>query len=319
MKKLVLLFLAVALIAVLAVGCVNHEEALPTIKIGYRGHDAYLPMFVGMDKGLFEKNGFKVEPVKFESTNSLMEAMLAGRIDASLGGVNTILLYTLESKSPGSFKIFSMLNESAEQSISAVAVKSDSPLQSIFELRNKKIGAHSGSAIKSLYNAFAKQNNLTAEFLQMDQKMVLPSLTAGQLDAALLLEPYVAIGAQKKAIKILDKAVFDKYLMKNTPLMVSVVSNNWLDENPALFASLKKATDEAIDIVNNKPEEVKVSLAKYTPIDTEIAMKLPVSHYFKSEEIDKEAVKEFGNVLLKIGELKTSVDVDEWFVELNTF
>jgi len=140
-------------------------------------------------------------------------------------------------------------------------------------------------------------------------------LTAGQIDAALLLEPYVAIGAQKKAIKILDKAVFDKYLMKNTPLMVSVVSNKWLNENPALFASLKKATDEAIDIINNKPDEVKVSLAKYTPIDTETAAKLPVAHYFKSEEIDKEAVKEFGRVLLQIGELKKEVDVSGWFIE----
>jgi len=314
MKKLVLLFLAVALIAGLAIGCANRGENLPTIKIGYRGHDAYLPMFVGMDKGLFEKNGFKVEPVKFESTNSLMEAMLAGRIDASLGGVNTILLYTLESKAPGGFKIFSMVNEDSEKPISALAIKSDAPYQGVKDLTDKKVGSHQGSAIKALYNALAKQNELTAQFMQMDQNMVLPSLTAGQLDAAILLEPYVAIGLQKKAIKVLESAVFDKYLMKSAPLEASVVSAKWLNENAALFTALKKATDEAIDIINNKPEEVKVSLAKYTPIDSEIAGKLPVSHYFKSEEIDKEAVKAFGKVLLGIGELKKEVDVNGWFI-----
>jgi len=143
----------------------------------------------------------------------------------------------------------------------------------------------------------------------------LPALTAGQIDAALLLEPYVAIGLQKKSIKILDAAVFDKYLMKNTPLMTSVISAEWLNENPALFAALKKATDEAIDIINEKPAEVKVCLAKYTPIDTATAEKLPVSHYFKAEEIDKNALKEFGKVMMKIGELKKEVEIDGWFIK----
>lgn len=315
MKKLALLFLGVALIAGLAVGCVNQGKDLPTIKIGYRGHDAYVPLFVGMDNGLFAKNGLKIEPVKFESTNSLMEAMLAGRIDASLGGVNTILLFTLEGKAPGNFKIFSMVNETADKPISALAVKNDAAFQSVQDLQNKKIGAHPGSAIKALYNALAEQNKLTADFMQMDQNMVLPSLTAGQLDAAILLEPFVAIGQQKKAIKILETGVFDKYLMKNTPLMASVVSSKWLSDNPTLFAALKKATDEAIDVINNTPEQVKVSLAKYTPIDSATAEKLPVSHYFKAEEMDKVALKEFGKVMVKIGEIKKEVDIDGWFIE----
>lgn len=315
MKKIVLLFLGIALIAGLTVGCMNQEKDLPAIKIGYRGHDAYAPLFVGMDKGLFEKNGFKVEPVKFESTNSLMEAMLAGRIDASLGGVNTILLYTLEGKAPGNFRIFSMVNETAEKPISALAVKSGAAFASVQDLQGKKIGAHPGSAIKALYNALAEQNKLTADFLQMDQNMVLPSLTAGQPDAAILLEPFVAIGQQKKAIKILETGVFDKYLMKNTPLVASVVSSKWLGDNPALFVALKKATDEAIDVINNTPEQVKVSLAKYTPIDSATAEKLPVSHYFKNEEMDRAALKEFGRVMVKIGELKKEVNIEGWFIK----
>ena len=315
MKKLVLLGLVLVLALSISLGCTQKSADMPVVKIGYRGHDAYLPMFVGMDKGLFEKNGFKVEPVKFESTNLLMEAMLAGRIDASLGGVNTILLYTLESKAPGSFKIFSMVNENVERPISALAIKSDAPYQSVKDLADKKVGAHQGSAIKAFYNALAKQNELTAQFMQMDQNMLLPSLTAGQVDAAILLEPYVAIGLQKKAIKVLESAVFDKYLMKSAPLEASVVSNKWLNENPMLFAALKKATDEAIDVINNKPEEVKVSLAKYTPIDTETAAKLLISHYFKAEEIDRAALEEFGKVLFGIGELKKEVDVNGWFIE----
>ncbi|MEK7158965.1 MAG: ABC transporter substrate-binding protein [Patescibacteria group bacterium] len=315
MKKVIVFGLVAVLLLGVFAGCVGRQSDLPTIKIGYRGHDAYLPLFVGMDKGLFEKNGFQVEPIKFESTNQLMEAMLAGRIDASLGGVNTILLYTLDNKSPGNFKIFSLVNETKEQPVSALVTKSDAAYLSVQDLQGKKIGTHQGSSIKLLYNVIADQNKLTAQLMQMDQNMILPSLTAGQLDAGILLEPYVTIGLQKKAIKVLEPAVFDKYLMTETPLEASVVSSKWLKEQPELFVALKEATDEAIDIINNNPKSTLVSLSKYTPIDSATAELLPISHYFKAEEIKPEELKKFGQKLLEIGELKKEVDINQWFIK----
>ena len=66
----------------------KHEEI---VRVGYRTHNLYLPLFIGLDQGYFEKNGLKIEPIKFESTNQLMESLIAGRIDAALGGINTFL------------------------------------------------------------------------------------------------------------------------------------------------------------------------------------------------------------------------------------
>mgnify|MGYP002640526337 CR=1 FL=1 len=75
------------------------------VRVGYREHGLYWPLFLGLEKGFFAEENIIVEKVSFTSTNQLMEALIAGQIDAALGGVNNTLLATLETKSPGEFKI----------------------------------------------------------------------------------------------------------------------------------------------------------------------------------------------------------------------
>jgi NitT/TauT family transport system substrate-binding protein len=252
----------------------------------------------------------EVESIKFESTNQLTDALIAGRIDAGLGGINTFLLFTIEEKTPGYFKIFSLSTEDALHPSTAIVVANSSTLK-ISDLNNKKIAAYLGSGIKMMYDRFVKVNNLqNTTLMQMDPNLELPALQAGQVSAAFLLEPQVTVGSFKKISQPLELGLFDKYYVKDIPFSASVVSQTFTNEHPEAVKQLVKASDECVDIIQNNPDELRKILPVYTTTNQEIAPQLMIAPFKKYNEINKTKLQELSNLLLELGEIKNPVNAE---------
>ncbi|MEK9183416.1 MAG: ABC transporter substrate-binding protein [Patescibacteria group bacterium] len=312
--------LAVGVVAILAAYSPLAKNSQPqaqpvpqqeAIKIGYRAQDLYAPLFVGLEKKIFEAEGLKIEPIKFESTNQLMEAMLGKRIDASLGGVNTILLLTLEEKSPNQFKLFSMTTENQDQASSYLLVRADSNIDSIKKLENKKIASFLGSTAKMLYrktvDPYFDPKNST--LIQMEPNLELQALQSGQVDAAIVLEPLATIGASKKISKTLEKALFAKYFFNDLPLSGSIVSVDFINRQPELTKKLVLAANKAIDFIKNNEEETKTIITKYTPLTPEVASQISIIPSQKLNEINMAKLQQLADLLLAEKELKNQAQV----------
>ncbi len=315
-KKLWIGLAAVAIVAVVAVNLIKNgatkpiAHVLPVVKIGYRAQDLYAPLFVGMEKGYFKKQGFNVEPVKFESTNDLTSALLAGQVDASLGGVNTFLLLNIEQKSPGALKLFGTAEETKHKPSSFLIVKKNGPITSLESLKGKKIGAGPGSTMQMIYRIMMTQNNITTSTLvQMDQKLELPALAAGQIDAAIVLEPLATIGAEKNITRNLESGLFDAYILPNLPVAASVVTIKFVTAHPDVVQKLMVATDEAVDFIQHNPDELKTILTKFTPVELELAKKIITPPFQKSTEINVERLQQLTDKLLVEKELRGRVEV----------
>ncbi|MCU0680039.1 MAG: ABC transporter substrate-binding protein [Planctomycetes bacterium] len=293
----------------------NNNVELLTVRIGYRAHSMYAPLFVGLEKNIFIKEGLKVEVVEFQSTNQLMEALIADRIDAALGGVNTFLLFTIEEKSPGYFKVFSLTLENQEHPASFIVTPANSTL-SIKDLKNKKIASYLGSGVSALYRRFIEQNQITGtELVQMEPKLELSSLQAGQVDAAIVLEPLATTGTYKNISRPLEQALFDKYFIKDIPFAASVVSTSFIKKYPDVVRRLVLANDLTLDFINKHPDEVKAILSKYTPLDKAVATSMALAPYQKFVEMNKKKVQELSDLLLSIGEIKKPVISSSMFLE----
>lgn len=310
--------LTIGVVAILAINFLLAKNNQPqvqktpqqrTVKIGYRAQDLYAPLFVGLEKKFFEGEGLKIEHIKFESTNQLMEAMLGKRIDASLGGVNTILLLTLEEKSPNQFKLFSMTTENLEKTSSYLLVRADSNIDSIKKLENKKIASFLGSTAKMLYRKTVSPyfDPKNATLIQMEPNLELQALQSGQVDAAIVLEPLATIGASKKISKPLEKALFAKYFFNDMPLSGSVVSVDFINHQPELTKKLITATNKAIDFIKNNEEETKTIITRYTPLTLEVASQISIIPSQKLNEIDTAKLQQLTDLLLVEKELKTQV------------
>jgi len=292
------------------------EPGLDTVKVGYRAQVFYSPLFVGEDKGFFVGEGLKIEPVEFESTNQLTDALLAGRIDVALGGVNTFILFNIEEKSPGSLKIFSLANENKDNPSTYLLVKKDSSIQSITDLANKKIGAHQGSSIKILYNKLISANNLIGTTLeQMSPELELQALESGQVDAVIVIEPLNTVGAQKGISQILDSALFDKYFFENIPLTASVASASWAQNNSGLMEKMIRATNKSVDFIKQNPTETRKIISRHTSLPTEIADKVNLPDFLSVGSQEISGMNKLGDMLFLEKEIGSQVSVEDMFLK----
>jgi NitT/TauT family transport system substrate-binding protein len=317
-KKIIILIITlIIIVGIIFIANINKDKTEDVLKIGYRSHVFYAPLFIAMEKGYFNDYGIKVEPIEFESTNQLIEAMLADRVDAALGGINTFSLFNVEEKTPGSLKIFSIASESPDNPSIYLLVKKDSDIKRATDLENKTIGLYLGSAVQIFYRKFIAVNNLkNTKFLQMDPKLELQALESEQVDAILAIEPDAAIGSQKGISTPLESAVFDKYFLKNIPISGSVVRDNLVNSNPELVKKLVQITQKASQFINEHPDEAKLILVKYTPITEDIASQVGLPMFDDMSEKEKQKLEELKAVLQTEGEIEGKADVNNMILQI---
>lgn len=113
MKKI---FFAVVILVAIAVGFSiynsnqgDKNQTTDIVKIGYKKSVPSFPIFVGINEKFFNRKNIQIEPVVFESTNQMIEAIVRGDIDASaVGAVEPAL--AAEAVSPGNFNFTGKFN-----------------------------------------------------------------------------------------------------------------------------------------------------------------------------------------------------------------
>lgn len=325
-KKIILIVATILILASTALAACNkksektveeNEQKLDLINIAYREHIGYVPLFVGLEKNYFEQVGLKVETLKFESTNQLMEAMLAGQIDASLGGINNFVLFTIEEKSPGEFMAISCAIEASSTPLTYILAKKDSSISSMKDLENKKIGMYPGSFAKVIYKKsvekyFDPQN---ADVIQMKAGLQLQALESGQVDALLVLEPIASIGLSKNLVKVINKSLFDKYFINNMPFASSIISKSYIKKNKKAAEKLIQANKLALEFIRKNPQETKKIISKYTPIDIEDMGNMKIQIYEEFNDENKKQVQAVSELFYEEGLLEKNINTDNIYYD----
>ena len=246
MKKLILgIIIIVLAVAGLSLYWPNQGEEIKTedvVKVGYKKSVPSFPIFIGINEKFFDKQNIQIEPIVFESTNQMIEAIVRGDIDASaVGAVEPAL--AAESVSPGNFKFYGQTQWNKENFLDYVLVKKDSIITSVQQLKGKKIGVAPGGA-SVVYTKLFLKNFLNADEVtieQLDPKTLIQALGAGSIDAIIGNEPLGTIAIQQGVAKVL----LERPYTDNVPYMpeitgVGLLSKNLLSNTPMLLKDLLK-------------------------------------------------------------------------------
>ncbi|MFH1292476.1 MAG: ABC transporter substrate-binding protein [bacterium] len=283
----------------------------PLVKIGYREHIVYAPLYVGIEEKIFEQHGLRVEPVKFESTNQLMEALISGRIDASFGGVNNYVLLTIEEKTASEYKIISLASETTNAPWVFMLIRKDSEIKKIEQLKGKKIGVFPGSFAKAIYKKMI-ENYLDlqeVELVQMNANLELQALESGQVDAVIVLEPLAAVGHDRSISKTLDNALFANYFFDKMPVTASVISSRFLLENKETANKLIMANNQIINYINNNSTNTKKYIAKYTILEQDILDKISLPVFERLNTDNKQRLQKLSDLFYEEELLEKKIDV----------
>ena len=315
MKKFILASIIVLIVIVAFTVFRSSQEKTPqtadVVKIGYKKSVPSFPIFVGINEGFFKNKNIEIEPVVFESTNQMIEAVVRGDIDASaVGAVEPAL--AAEAVSPGNFKFYGQVQWNKDNFLDYVLVKKDSTISTVQQLKGKKIGVAPGGASVVYTKLFLKNflNPDEVRIEQLDNKTLIQALGAGSIDAIIGNEPLGTIAIQQGVAKVLLERPYTDYVLYLPEITgVGLLSKKFIEQQADIAERFVEAMKEGFVYGNANPENVKKILPSCCGVSEEVAPLIPyLGLYFDSKSINKEVLQRFADFLFEQKILDNKVD-----------
>jgi len=320
MKKSTITILLVAvgaafLIAIMLLTYYPKEEVPLSIKIGHLPIVGDLPVFVAVEQGFFEDEGLDVDLVELHSGNEAISALVTGRTQMH-GTVGCSSLFTIEAKMPGKLKAIMSAEETADKYGANIVVRNDLLLQSLEDLKGRKLGTYAG--LTHLLTAKLILRNLMdpdtdVEIVQVEPRLQIQALAAKQFDCLLSIEPYPTIAVEKGIARILEPNVRSRFIVAPFWAAGTVVSGKFARENPDICRKFINALGKAVDFIEEREEEARQYIAKYTPLEDDIAGKVRLYRWSKLGDEDREAVQKLADKYLEAGLIQSRIDINDMF------
>lgn len=288
------------------------------VTIGHLPLIPSLPTYVAMEKGCFTEEGLEVELVPFQSGTTIVDALIAGRIDADCMSAITGLWFAAQNV-PDRFKIFLVYGaDSNVDNTMVVVVKKDSPLKGLKDLKGKKVGTFPGATSVSLARVIIGKQIDPKEvtFTEIPPNNLIPALAAGQVDAYFSPEPFGMIAVSQGVGRYMIKSPCTLLGLKRGIVGGGFAfSTKFVQEKPEVAKKVKAAIEKAVDFINTNEQEARGYLGKYTPLPPPVAAQIPFEKWIKIKDLDKNGPQAYFDVLYKDGAYQKKVDTTKLYYE----
>ena len=218
----------------MASALVDREAAAEPLKIRYSIWVGYGPLFVAKEKGFFKEEKVDVDLVNIEDPKEGFFAMAAGRLDGVVSTIDTMVLYL---KKGNEYQYVLALDDSA----GGDGIVARKEIQSIKDLKGKKVAVNEGSVSQFFLNVVLKENGMTQkdiEVVNMKQGDAGAAFVAEKVDAAVTWEPWLSKGKAAPHGKILidssqtpglitDVLIFPRTVIQKRAREIQGVVNAW--------------------------------------------------------------------------------------------
>lgn len=144
------------------------------------------------------------------------------------------------------------------------------------------------------------------EFVEMGFADMLPALDSGDVDAALLIEPFVTTAMNQGF-----EPMFSPYVESRPGLMIGtyLTSEQFAAESEETVQAFRDGIAATAQDVADDPEAFREALPEISQIDAAAAQELRLPHW--SEEADRQSLEFIAEQMLRFDKLDEPADVDE--------
>lgn len=224
------------------------ESLNETLRIGVMPSVDHLPLLVAADKHYFDSLGLEVEFVNFASPMERDAALQAGELDATISDYTTVMLQN--QKGLPVQLLF------ATDGLFSFMASPKAEVNTVSGLRGKRIGLSSNTVIEYATDKLLEASGITPQDIEKVEVQKIPlrmeMLAQGELDGAILPEPFVRIGQSRGLIDLSRGLQIGETTLRITGL--AVYHKKGVDKSKAL-ARLVQAYNKAINYLNSEPIE----------------------------------------------------------------
>lgn len=314
-----LIFMAFAtIIALILSGCVSSDisqgsEGKEHIRIAYPSAGTLISGQIGLilqRTSVLEENGMTAEIFPMSTGKEMKAALVAGQVDVILTSESNFIVLL-----GSGFPCYGIASLGSDGRMGLV-VQADSGIESIGDLKGKKIGTIFGTSVHKPAIEWAKQGGLTpgedVEIVNMGGGGALrTALASGDLDAIIDWDPHLTDSIRKGEAVKLEEADLD---------LIVVMSADYADNKPGAAEMFTSALGDASLYLAQNKAQVNGWYGEMAALDAELIDE--VSRYnqnYHAESIDEIDIKiserfaakltEIADFLYEEGLIKTNPEV----------
>ncbi|MFE5887676.1 ABC transporter substrate-binding protein [Streptomyces sp. NPDC002285] len=242
-----------------------------TVKLGVIPIVDVAPLYLGQQKGLFEKHGLKLEFTAAQGGAAIVPGVASGQFQFGFSNVTSLMV----AQSNG-VPVKAVANGIASTGVrgkdfNGLMVRKDSPVKSAKELEGKKVAINT---LKNINETAVRQAVREAggdpdkvNLVEMPFDQMPAALDQGQIDAACVVEPATATirsqGGREIASPLIDVA-------PELTVAMYFTSTQYAQQNPDVVKKFQEATAESLAYAEAHPDEARQIVTTYTKIPASV-------------------------------------------------
>jgi ABC-type nitrate/sulfonate/bicarbonate transport system substrate-binding protein len=281
-----------------------HAQQVPEMEAVIGNNFGHLPMFVGVEKGLFKKHGIDLKLKVVNTGTDMVNAMT--RREVQIGDMSvTTFLKARHAGSP--FTVVGLIMNDATTAFAdsplAIIARKDSGIRKVEDLAGKRIGLAKEQTSDEYFKMVTSRRKLNYGEMKIESIMAPPALVAafaeGKVDAMVSWEPFNTMGLMRAAdsYEVLRGGGHLSYMM------VATVHDPMLKDNPRLIQSFVNGLAAASHYTRQNRDEAVAIFAKWVPnVNVDVARKA-IQHIRYDPRVSKASLQAFENAqndLLKL-------------------
>jgi NitT/TauT family transport system substrate-binding protein len=307
MKRILSLFLLIALTVTAFVTSDAYAAELKKFKVGYLPTSGHLLYFVAKEKGFFQQEGLDVELARFTNSGEGLTAIKAGKLDAGSFGTSAPLAFIAKG---AEFTIFG--GQMGEGHGLIAKPENAERFKDLKNFRGATIGAirlATGDVVfrAALHEAGVDwKKDLTIKEFD-SPAAVMEAVKKGKLDAGLVWIPYFTL-AEKQGLKVVK---YSGDVIKGHTCCRQVALTNTLKARQPDFEHFLTALLKAYKYYLTDRNGTVDAVAKYVQIDKADLLKdIYGGHLLVSPDPHRKSVIQFWDFMKKIDYVTSNESID---------
>lgn len=281
------------------------------LRIAAQPFPLYTPIFVAYELGYIDEELEKVGATytwqTFTSGPLVNEAVAAGEADM---GFMADLPAIIARSSGQPIEIVS--NVAYGEKGLAVLVKTDSDIESVADLKGKKVAYATGSYAQHLLALLLSNEGLTlddVESINLGAGDQPAALSSGEVDAIVIWEQYISKLTSEGVARVLADGTGVK-----RGNMINYFVTDYAEAHPEVVKAYIKALDRANEVLKNDPEQAAELVAEDFGVDKELMLEIIPKFTYDTAltEDDIAEITKVKDFSLEAGIITNDVDMDSF-------
>lgn len=298
---------AVAALPLLALGCGGGSEPASsgggggggqetaTVTLGVIPIIDVAPVYLGQEQGFFADQGIELEISAGQGGAAIIPGIVGGSLD--VGFTNNLSLVIASAKGLPLQVAASGVDSTGDPALDPFTISTaDDSITRPADLAGKRVAVN---AVNSVGDAVVKASveadggdPSAIQFVELAFPNMTAAMTAGDVDAAWIVEPFVTIGAPQ-GVRVLTTPLLD-FTDIDVELSTYATSEQFAAGNADVLARFKTAMDQSLEYAQQNTDAVRAVLPTYLDMPPEVAQQVRLPEW--NTDVSRESFEAFADL-----------------------